>query len=442
MSDLTDLRNELQRGLSVVSDLWSYKTRDWVTCIHAADIDNDGEIEVLAGSRDGRIHALKSRDGECIWKRIVGSKKWIGATIGITPRVGEQNPVSVLVGTQDGKVYALNEDGQTISKDRRLVSPFENDGWAFDRDQDRESFWHSSRYQVCWLAADLEHSSQVVIDSEDHYVYALDYNTGEPLWSFSTGTAKVQAVCCCDIDGDGKVETLVSASGHNLYVLNNMGEYIEAPIDVQGQIHSIYAVDLDKDGKIEILLGVDGKALWLLTLDGQPRFRRVCHFPDRFLGLYVTDVDGDGKNEILVGSEDKYLYVLDANGKEIWRRFLGRPISSLYAVDIDNDGLAEVFVGSHDSKDSRVYALRIHPIKGLNEKIQQLYRKSDHLSPATLAQRLSRHQYKLLQALVTEAEPPSKPVTVNYVNGLLNAREHKLALEGALTLEMQNVEQV
>jgi outer membrane protein assembly factor BamB len=443
MPDLSDLKDALQLGLSVVSDpFWRYKTRDWVTCIHAADIDNDGEMEILVGSRDGRVHALASRDGICKWKRIVGSKKWIGAIIGIPPRMGEQNPVSVLVGTQDGKIYALDEYGRTISKDHQQVYPFENDGWAYHKDQDKKAFWHSSRYQVRWLAADLSHSTQVVIDSEDHYVYALDYNTGELLWTFPIGRATVQAVCSCDINGDGKVETLVITSDQHLYVLDATGDEL-LRVDVQGQIHAICAVDLNQDGKIEILLGVDGKNLSLLYFrsDG-PCVRLLHRFTNRFSCLYVSDIDGDGENEILVGSEDRYLYILDANGKEIWRHFFAHRISSLYAADIDNDGLPEIFVGSSDTKESGVHALHIHLLKGLNERIHQLYYALDRSSPITLAEELSQRQYKLLQELVVDAKPTSKPVTLKQVESLMDTKKYQPALLDLLILEQQNVEQI
>lgn len=444
MADHSDLKADLQLGLAVVSDpFWSYKTRDWVTCIHAADIDSDGEIEILVGSRDGRVHILTSSEGECIWKRIVGDKKWIGAVLGIPLHIGEQNPVSVLVGTQDGKVYALDEYGQTINKEHQRVAPFENDGWTYNKDAEKKAFWHSSQYQVCWLAADLIHSSQIVIGSEDYCVYALDYHTGKSLWTFPTGMATVQAVCCCDINGDGEVETLVSTSDQHLHILDTKGRPIRST-DVQGQIHAMYAVDLDKDGQTEILLGIDGKTLALLTRipDDQPCTRTLHRFPNRFLGLYVADVDGDGKNEILVGSEDKYLYVLDANGKEIWRHFFAHRISSLYAVDIDNDGLTEVFIGSSDSKDSGVYALRISLVEGLNERIYRRYQKLDRASQTTLTEGLTARQHELLQTLVRDTRPTSKPATFQQVSLLIEAKKYQAALLSALSIEQRNVEQV
>jgi VCBS repeat protein len=52
-SGIQPLQEALRQGLAVATELWSFSTTDWVTSVHAADIDGDGDIEVVAGSRDG-----------------------------------------------------------------------------------------------------------------------------------------------------------------------------------------------------------------------------------------------------------------------------------------------------------------------------------------------------------------------------------------------------
>lgn len=55
----TRLQENLRLGLTSFSYLWQYdEVKDWVTGVHAADINQDGDLEVLAGSRDGRVCAL------------------------------------------------------------------------------------------------------------------------------------------------------------------------------------------------------------------------------------------------------------------------------------------------------------------------------------------------------------------------------------------------
>ena len=74
MSDYSTIKNYLQLGLSVVTQLWLYKAKNWITCVYAADIDNDGKIEILASSKDGRVCAL-SEDGQRKWDVLLAVKQ-------------------------------------------------------------------------------------------------------------------------------------------------------------------------------------------------------------------------------------------------------------------------------------------------------------------------------------------------------------------------------
>src|SRR5579883_217822 len=123
----TSLRDTLRAGCSVVRELWSRNARDWMMCVQAADINNDGEHEVLTSSRDGRIYIF-NKNGDVRWKRIVGEKAWVGAIAGIPFQSHLLNSnedsserrlmpsVHVLAGTRDGKVYAFDQYGRTVGK--------------------------------------------------------------------------------------------------------------------------------------------------------------------------------------------------------------------------------------------------------------------------------------------------------------------------------------
>src|SRR5215469_16023093 len=54
-SVLRQLQEALWEGAAITLILWNYRAKDWVTNVHAADIDNDGDIEVLLASRDGIV---------------------------------------------------------------------------------------------------------------------------------------------------------------------------------------------------------------------------------------------------------------------------------------------------------------------------------------------------------------------------------------------------
>ncbi|MBV9020327.1 MAG: FG-GAP repeat protein, partial [Ktedonobacteraceae bacterium] len=80
---LRNLLDELQRGRGVVDEnVWSYKTKDWATSVHAADIDGDGDTEILIGSRDGSIHATTKWE-TLKWETAPSpTKDWIYTVVG------------------------------------------------------------------------------------------------------------------------------------------------------------------------------------------------------------------------------------------------------------------------------------------------------------------------------------------------------------------------
>ena len=112
-SAIDELRDNLAVGLGIVSRIWDYKTKDWVTSVCAADVDKDGKAEVVVCTREGRVFFLTTEKGGDRWERVVGDKTdWVGTgTIigGVQPRI--------VVGKRDGKIYCLDKDGNTITRD-------------------------------------------------------------------------------------------------------------------------------------------------------------------------------------------------------------------------------------------------------------------------------------------------------------------------------------
>src|SRR5262245_20459527 len=78
---IQSLQASLRQGLAVVTELWSFSTKGWVTGVHAADIDGDGDREVLIASQSGQVCAL-TKLGDLKWK-AEQSKDWVGTVVGI-----------------------------------------------------------------------------------------------------------------------------------------------------------------------------------------------------------------------------------------------------------------------------------------------------------------------------------------------------------------------
>lgn len=428
----TSLRETLRAGLSIVSEVWSHRAKHWIADVHAADINNDGDIEIIACSRDGRVFAL-DKAGKILWERIIGKKSGVAAILGISEN--KASPVRVIAGTRDGKIYALDQDGRTIGKDGRAYA-FGKDGWAYEREAEQESSWLDTNDAViCQISANLALSPDMIIGSEDGFVYALNYETRELHWRFPAD-GWVRAVFVGDINRDGEAEILVGSNESTVYILSAKGQRLKQG-NVQYPIHAIYAADVDDDGVTEILVATDGKDLIALT----PEFQEKWRFPfdNRILSLHVADINNDGRSEIIAGSEDKHFYILNSQGRRLWRHFLGYRAVSVYAVDFNNDGQVEILVGAEDSK---VHAYRVQLIKELDKRILKHYQALENAVDDLVAG-LPQDELRLLRDIRGEEAKQHdalKLVSLKDAQQLLTDEKFEQALAELLKLDRNKVQ--
>lgn len=435
-----ELKDALDLGLGIVTRIWDHSAKDWVTGVFVMDIDDDGEAEVIACSRDGRVHLL-SKDGERRWERVIGEKAWVGTGVasGLLANRAEAT-ARIIVGTRDGKVFVLNKYGQTMTKDGQLLS-FDADGKALDQEQEQQACWYDVGYAIRQISVNRQQPSEILIGSEDRCAYGLDYTTGTFLWKYQTN-GWVRTVSLSDVNGDGQDEVLVGSVDRYLYLLDQQANVlIKHPIN--HPVRTVYAADIDKDGHVEVLVTTDGKDLVALnyiedtdnsTGYFQEKWRR--YFGGRLLSLCVTDIDKDGQLEIIAGSEDKHIYFLDDRGNMIWRHNHKYRALSICSWDIDNDDLPELLVGTDHN---RVRALRIRLRRGIDKKIRRAYRLLGEPDSAEIAG-LTADQRALLQDVL--GMNTREFVTFKQVQEQLEAKAYDKALSLLVQLEQQNVERL
>jgi len=201
--------------------------------------------------------------------------------------------------------------------------------------------------------------TDIVFGGTDGIVYAVS-PTGSLLWSFSTanalnsagvtiptGTTIRSAPALADLNGDGRLEVVVSV----------------------GDI-----ADKRQNGGV-VALTHDGRLLWVkLPMDyggggsdyGSPDGLRDGVVSSPAIG----DIDGDARPEIVVGAFDQRVYAWHADGTLVtgWPVWLYDTIwSSPALADIDQDGLLEVIIGV-DAADNSYLGLQkggyIHVLNG------------------------------------------------------------------------------
>lgn len=428
---VTALREPLRAGLSVFQEKWFYKAKDWITSIHAADINHDGYLEIIACSRDGRVMVF-DKDRRLLWQRVVGSKRWVGAIVGIK---GDKDlPSCIIAGTRDGNVYAFAQDGQTIGKDGTLY-PFDQNGRAIKRKEEIASCWLETKAAIRQVFVDPTCSSDVIVGSEDGNAYAINIQTRELHWKFQAD-GWVRAVCHSDIDGDGRVETIIGSNEKTLYVLSDKGETLRQKL-MHHPIHAVFAADIDLDGQAEILVATDGKDLITLSSSLEVKWTPRL-FNNRILALYVTDINHDGQPEIIAGSEDKHVYILNYRSETLWRHYVKYRVMSVYAADINNDDRIEILVGAGND---RAYEFNVELIIDLEKRILSHYQNLQRAlkaSPIDLTQLLPADELHLLQDILGEEEQrreEHKHISFKAVNRHFTAGRYYSALVSLLKLE-------
>jgi outer membrane protein assembly factor BamB len=381
---LSRLQDNLRLGITCVQEIWrDEQIKDWVTGVHAADIDQDGDIEVLASSGDGRVRAL-TRDGRLRWDRIIGDKTWVTAVAACAP-VSDTLPACVIASTRDGKIYVLDQDGRELPP---------------DPEKPEIRYWFNAKSSISQMSILTLQPLTVVFAADNYQTYALNISTNQLLWSFSARD-QIRAIFPYDIDGDGEMETLVGSDDQHLYILSSQGSLL-ASTRLDQAIYSLFVSDLDGDGLIEILAGTRTKMLYALTLTRRQEYvftpKWEQKMSSRALALSVANVNSERQMAILVACDDQSLVILDSVGKTIWREKLEARFNSLNAFDLDLDGHTEVLAGTDNSQ---VHALRIQLSKGLEKKIRRDYAALGKPDVSTLLELTGEQRNLLIGVLGT-----------------------------------------
>jgi outer membrane protein assembly factor BamB len=422
----------LKYGMAVVTNIWNYSANDWVSSVQAADVDSDGDIEILVGSRDGFVRAL-TRWGSLKWGTRLGEGKWVSSVVAVpqsenafSPSDEMYLPPCVIAGSRDGRVYALDQHGHILPE----WEEYDTGGVV------RQVYIHP------------ECPERVIIGSESRYLYVLDCHTGKPLYNPFLAQGGINCVFAYDIDADGELEILAGSSDGHVYILNFATGELKGKIPVGNKVYALYAAHLEPGGQgpASILVSTNGKDLsawtvgvredqlipkkaWAVTLEGRL-------FSNRLHAIAVADINNDNSAEILVGSEDKHFYVLDRHGKPLWKHALDSCVKSIAALDINFDGIVEVIVGLEDNQ---VRVFHVDLVPSLYDDIHKAYKKLGRVRQKVFMD-LPPADYLLLKDLVVDEETQKSYMELEYAMWAMGTRDYDQALVTLLRLNRQRVQ--
>ncbi|WP_438710112.1 FG-GAP-like repeat-containing protein [Aquimarina muelleri] len=272
--------------------------------VSAADIDNDGDMDVLSTSHD---------DNKIAWYENIDGKGGFG----------EEQIISIE--TSDPQtVYASDLDGDG---DLDLIAAsyarlFGSITWYENRDG----------------KGNFGPAKIIINDIGSHSVFPSDFN------------------------GDGTIDILVAYRDElHWYKNNGKGDFEQIQ-----KIHSyrkdfyrsIYASDIDSDGDFDILFAYGSTMSWCENLDGKGAFGIEQIIKDNsrsYKSVHASDLDGDGDIDVISasGRDNKIAWFENTNGEG---NFGNENIISTSALnasmvdvsDIDGDGDMDLLSASYD----------------------------------------------------------------------------------------------
>ncbi|HEX9974614.1 MAG TPA: FG-GAP-like repeat-containing protein [bacterium] len=320
--------------------------------VYTADLDGDGDMDVLSASSD---------DDKIAWYENIDGKGTFGPQRVITQSADSPRSVYAADLDGDGDIDVLsasilddkiawyeNTDGKGAFGSQRVISLAANGAisvFASDLDGDGDMDVLSALYSdnaVAW------------------YENTDGKGTFGPQQVFTTQAGLASCVYGADLDGDGDVDVLSASTIDDkiAWYENTDGKGTFGPQRVISAVadmaSSVYAVDVDGDGDLDVLSASiqDDKIAWYENIDGKGAFspqKVITREADAPWSVFAADLDGDGDVDVLSASagDDKIACYENIDGQgtfgpqqEITTKADGA--RSVYASDLDGDGRMDV----------------------------------------------------------------------------------------------------
>lgn len=302
-----------------------------------ADVDGDGDVEVMAATTERELTAFGATSGDEEFEHGLST---YGYTSPVVADLTGDGAGEIVVVDVRGTVSVVHPGGETVwrrSFDRYvwgqpLVDDFTGDGSpevtvGMDSGRvvqlaaDGSVRWNVSTGSgsVTWSTAGRvdEDSRAVVVATADGLVVALDGTDGRELWRRDVGElAAVGAVG--DGDGDGSPEVYATGKDGSVWAFSGADGRVEWTVNVTGRPVQMMPPpalgDLDGDGESELIVAGNGGAVSVLS----PADGTVLATYERNVRLYarlsLAELDGDSGLEALAVYGDGRVAALDYRG--------------------------------------------------------------------------------------------------------------------------------
>ena len=325
--------------------------------VYSADLDNDGDMDVLSAS---------SSDDKIAWYENTDSNATFGKQQVITTNAAYAESVYSVDLDGDG-----DKDGLSVSGDVDKIAWYENtDGNATFGSQQVITTY--AAYANSLYFADLDGDGDMdVLSASSEYNKIAWYENTDGNGTFgkqqviTTNAEDALSVYSADLDGDGDKDVLSASRNddkiawyENIDGNATFGKQQVITTNADFTI-SVYSADLDGDGDKDVLSASrnDDKIAWYENTDGNGTFGKqqvITTNADFAMSVYSADLDGDGDKDVLSASrnDDKIAWYENTDGNATFGRQQVITTSadgagSVYSADLDGDSDMDVLSASH-----------------------------------------------------------------------------------------------
>ncbi|RZP29913.1 T9SS type A sorting domain-containing protein [bacterium] len=293
---------------------------DGARSVFAADLDNDGDMDIVSASQE---------DDAIAWYENNGAVNPSWTVSDIATSADGANAIYVADMDNDGDMDIVSASGADDA-----ISWYENNG-AADPSWTAADIATSADNAMSVFVADMDGDGDMDIVSasynDDAIAWYENDGAANPSWTatdIATSADGARSVFAADMDGDGDMD-IVSASKNddaiawyeNDGAANPSWTAVDIATSADGAM-SVFAADMDGDGDMDIVSasGIDDAIAWYEN-DGaaNPSWTAtdIVTNADEARSVFAADMDGDGDMDIVSASvnDDKIAWYQNSAGR-------------------------------------------------------------------------------------------------------------------------------